>query len=109
MAILKTMGKKAERKRKTSVLDRRLQATLKELRHSRKPKYTQDDIADIVGEKWSGTQSQIETEGAGSNMKLKESFSRLTRIILMPLGPKENRYGRCWKDAGRIYFSSAEA
>lgn len=87
------MGKKAERKRKTSVLDKRLQAKLKELRHSRKPKYTQDDIADIVGEKWTGTQiSQIETGRRGIEYEKLEKIAAFFKVdpgaFFQPTGPK---------------------
>jgi transcriptional regulator with XRE-family HTH domain len=87
------MKKTTERKRKTSVLDRRLQARLKELRYSKKPKYTQDDIADIVGEKWTGTQiSQIETGRRGIELdkleKIAAFFGVDPGLFFQPAGQK---------------------
>jgi transcriptional regulator with XRE-family HTH domain len=75
------MKKKAERKRKTSILDRRLQVRLKELRHSRKPKYTQDDIASVVSEKWTHTQiSQIETGRRGIEYEKLEKIAAFFKV-----------------------------
>jgi len=87
------MKKKPERKRKTSILDRRLQEKLKELRHSRRPKYTQDDIADIIGERWTGTQiSQIETGRRGIDLEKLEKIAAFFKVdpgvFFQPIGSK---------------------